>query len=181
MSLIKLPAMQPGQLPRSLTMLVLAILLTACGFHLRGEAIMPFKTLYIEAANPGSPLIGELRRLLEANNVRLTSKADQADVVLDIESELPEKQILTLGGSGRVSEFQLRYRVSLRAYDNQQREWLPADELLLNRDFTYDDAQILAKESEEALLYQGMRSDMAQQIMRRLSHAKPQPLNPQQK
>lgn len=162
-------------------MLAFATLLAACGFHLRGEAIMPFKKLYIEAVNPTSPLISELRRDLQANNIQLTKSAEQADVVLNIVSELSEKQILSLGGSGRVNEYQLRYRVSLRAYDNQQREWLPADELQLSRDFSYDDAQILAKEAEEALLYQNLRTDMAQQIVRRLSHAKPQALTPAQK
>jgi LPS-assembly lipoprotein len=157
-------------------MLLLALSLAACGFHLRGEAKMPFSTIFIEAANSNSLLIGELRRLLVANHIQLVSKPDQADMVLNISLELPEKQILTLGGSGRVSEFQLRYRVSLRAYDQQQREWLAADDLQLSRDFSYDDTQILAKEAEEAQLYQYMRSDMAQQIMRRLSHAKPKPL-----
>jgi LPS-assembly lipoprotein len=137
---------------------------------------MPFSTIFIEAANSNSLLIGELRRLLVANHIQVVSKPDQADMVLNISLELPEKQILTLGGSGRVSEFQLRYRVSLRAYDQQQRVWLAADDLQLSRDFSYDDTQILAKEAEEAQLYQYMRSDMAQQIMRRLSHAKPQPL-----
>ncbi len=156
--------------------LILALSLAACGFHLRGEAKMPFSTIFIEAANANSPLIGELRRLLAANHIQLVSKPDQAEMVLNISLELPEKQILTLGGSGRVSEFQLRYRVSLRAYDQQQREWLAADNLQLSRDFSYDDTQILAKEAEEAQLYQYMRSDMAQQIMRRLSHAKPRPL-----
>jgi LPS-assembly lipoprotein len=157
-------------------MLLLALSLAACGFHLRGEAKMPFSTIFIEAANSNSLLIGELRRLLVANHIQLVSKPDQADMVLNISLELPEKQILTLGGSGRVSEFQLRYRVSLRAYDQQQRVWLAADDLQLSRDFSYEDTQILAKEAEEAQLYQYMRSDMAQQIMRRLSHAKPQPL-----
>lgn len=161
------------------TLVLLAVvLLTACGFHLRGEARMPFASLYIEAASPNSPLIAEIRRDLEANNVKLVSTPDKADVILNIASDTTDKQILTLGGSGRVSEFQLRYRVSLRAYDREQREWLAADELQLNRDFSYNDAQILAKEAEEALLYQTMRSDMAQQIIRRLSHAKPVTLPP---
>jgi len=149
----------------------LALLLSACGFHLRGDAKMPFTTLYIEAA--GSPLVSELRDNLQASHIQLVNKADQADVVLNIAYDLPEKQILTLGGSGRVSEFQLRYRVSLRAYDLQQRIWLPAEELQMHRDYAYDDTKILAKEAEEALLYQSMRSDMVQQIMRRLSRAKP--------
>lgn len=174
MRLMKLPAIQFGYLSKALTMCSFAMLLAACGFHLRGDVAMPFKTLFIEAVNPNSPLITGLRSNLKASHVQLVDKAEQAEVILNIASEQPGKQILTLGGSGRVSEYLLSYRVSLRAYDKEQRVWLPADELLLNRDFTYDDTQILAKESEEAVLYQSMRSDMVQQIMRRLSHAKPQ-------
>ncbi len=156
-------------------LLLTALLLTACGFHLRGQAGMPFNTLYLDAANPGTPFIAELRRNLEAYKVRLIDSANEADVVLNIALEIPEKQILTLGGSGRVNEFQLRYRVSLRAYDLKHRDWIPAEEMMLRRDYIYDDTQILAKEAEEALLYQSMRSDMVQQIVRRLSRAKPQP------
>jgi len=39
---------------------------------------------------------------------------------------------------------------------------------------TYDDAEILAKEQEEARLYQDMRSDAVAQTVRRLMGAKPQ-------
>ena len=160
---------------RIIALLLTALVLTACGFHLRGQAGMPFKTLYLDAANPGTPFIADLRRNLEANNVKLVNTAEQADVVLNIVFEIPEKQILTLGGSGRVNEFQLRYRVSLRAYDLKQQDWIPAEEIMLRRDYVYDNAKILAKEAEEVLLYQSRRSDMVQQIVRRLSRAKPQP------
>ena len=155
-------------------LLLTTLLLTACGFHLRGQAGMPFQTLYLDA-NAGAPFLNDLRRNLEANKVKLVSTAEQADVVLNIVSEIPEKQILTLGGSGRVNEFQLRYRVSLRAYDLKGQDWIPAEEIMLRRDYVYDDTKVLAKETEETLLYQSMRSDMVQQIVRRLSRAKPQP------
>ncbi len=154
--------------------LSLSVLLAACGFHLRGQAGMPFTSLYVQAANPNTAFVQELKRNLEFNKVELVSKPEQAEVILDIVSELPEKQILTLGGTGRVNEFQLRYRVSLRAYDLKQQDWIAAEEIVLYRDYTYDDTQILAKESEESLLYQSMRADMVQQIIRRLSRAKPQ-------
>lgn len=157
-----------------LFVLLLTILLSACGFHLRGQAGMSFGTLYLDAANPKTAFIADLRRNLEASNVKLVNSAEQADVVLNIVSEIPGKQILTLGGSGRVNEFQLFYRVSLRAYDLKQQDWIPAVEIVLRRDYLYDDTKILAKEAEETLLYQSMRSDMVQQIVRRLSRAKPQ-------
>ncbi len=170
---MKLSIMQIGQLPKFITMLAIVMLLASCGYHLRGEAILPFKTIYIEAANPNSALIKELHSNLKTNKIQILDKAEKADIILNIALEQPDKQILSLDATGLVNEYQLRYRVSLRAYDNQQREWLPASELLLTRDFIYDNSQILAMSSEEALLYQNMRSDMVQQIMRRLSHAKP--------
>jgi len=170
---MKLPVIQSGRWFKTLVIAACVISLTACGFQLRGETIMPFKTLYIETVNPSSPMLVELRHNLETSHVQLVDKAKLAEVILNIALEQPEKQILTLDGSGRVSEYQLRYRVSLRAYDNERQDWLPAVELLVNRDFTYDDTQILAKQSEEAMLYQSMHTDMVQQILRRLSHAKP--------
>jgi LPS-assembly lipoprotein len=158
---------------RRIALLLAALGLTACGFHLRGHAGMPFDTLYLDAANPNTPFIAELRRSLESSKVKLVESADQADVVLNIVYEVSEKQILTLGGSGRVNEFRLSYRVSLRAYDLKQQDWIPAEEIALRRDYSFDDTKILAKEAEENLLYQSMQSDMVQQIVRRLSRAKP--------
>jgi LPS-assembly lipoprotein len=38
---------------------------------------------------------------------------------------------------------------------------------------TYNDAQVIAKENEEALLYRDMQTDMVQQILRRLVAARP--------
>jgi LPS-assembly lipoprotein len=162
----------PSQL---FALLLTTLLLGACGFHLRGQTGMPFKSVYVDTANPKTPLIAELRRGLESNQVKLAAAADQADVVLQIVFEISDKQILTLSSSGRVTEFRLIYRVSLRAYDHEKQDWIPAEEMVLRRDYTYDDTKVLAKEAEENLLNQSMRTEMAQQILRRLSRAKPQP------
>lgn len=159
---------------RVTALILTALLLTACGFHLRGRAGMPFSKLYLDAASPGTAFIADLRHNLESNKVKLVDTADQADVVLNVASEIFDKQILTLGGSGRVNEFRLSLRVSLRAYDLKQQDWIPAEEIALRRDYSFDDTKILAKEAEENLLYESMRSDMVQQIVRRLSRAKPQ-------
>lgn len=155
-------------------LIAVACLLCACSFHLRGQAGMPFKSIFVVAPDLNSPFLNELRRNLLANKIKLSASAEQAEIVLNISSEITDKQILTLGGSGRVNEFQLHFRVLLRAYDNKQQNWIPAEEMLLYRNMTYDDTKILAKEAEENQLYQSMRSDMVQQIVRRLSHAKPQ-------
>jgi LPS-assembly lipoprotein len=160
------------------TFILLATLsLTACGFHLRGSQLQDmafaFKSLYLKA--PAETLfVSDLRAALNSNKVALTATADAAELVLEVVSEQTNKNILSLSGSGRVQEYQLIYRVSLRAYDNKQNDWLPPDEIMLTRILAYDDAQILAKEQEEAQLYRDMRADAVGQAIRRLNRAKPQ-------
>lgn len=156
-----------------LIVLMITLLLGACGFHLREQTHMPFSSLYLNTSNPNTPFIAELQRRLEASQVNSATSPDQAEVVLNIVSEISEKQILSLGSNGRVNGFRLILKVSLRAYDLKQRDWIPAEEMALRRDYSYDDTIVLAKEAEEALLYQSMRSEMAQQIVLRLSRAKP--------
>jgi len=148
--------------------------MTACGFHLRAQAGMTFDSIFLVTNNSKSPFITELRHKLKSSKVKLADTKEQADIILDIVSEESEKKILTLSGSGRVTEFRLIYRISLRAYDQQQQVWIPAEDLSQHRDFSYDDKLVLAKESEETLLFESMRSEMIQQILRRLSRAKPQ-------
>ena len=80
--------------------------------------------------------------------------------------------MLSLTGAGRVREFRLRYRVGFRVHDGKGNNYVPQSTLELTRDVTYDDADVLAKESEEQLLYRDMQGDMVQQIMRRLAAAK---------
>jgi len=159
--------------PQLFAVMLSTLLLGACGFHLRGKVSIPFETIYLQTTNPRTPFISELRRNLESGQVKIVNDADQAELVLDIVSENPEKQVLTLGADGRVNEFRLFYRVSLRAYDHEK-DWIPAEEITLRRDYTYDDTIVQAKEAEENLLYQSMRTDMVQQIIRRLSRAKMQ-------
>ena len=75
--------------------------------------------------------------------------------------------------------FQLRYRVGFRVHDGKGRDFVPVNTVTLVRDITFNDTDVLAKESEEALLYRDMQSDMVQQIMRRLAAAqKPVPRVP---
>jgi len=151
---------------------VVAALLAACSFHLRGQAQLPFETLYI----PGtSPLVVELKRnVAAASKTRLVDTPDAAQAVLGFTQEQRDKIILSFNAAGRVSEYQLRYRVGFRVTDSKGAQvYLPINEVLLTRDVSYSDAQVLAKEAEEALLYRDMQSDMVQQIMRRLVAAKP--------
>ena len=158
-----------------LLVIMTAVLLTACGFHLRGQGAfaMPFQKLYVQSPNDYAPFINDLKSAFQRNHVQITESPEQAQLTLQIVSEISDKQILSLNSAGRVIEYRLQYRISLRAYDQQQQDWLAAQEITIVRSFPYDDTQILAKQQEEALLYQNMRVDAVEQVLRRMNHAHP--------
>jgi len=157
---------------RFLLLGIMSVLISACGFQLRGVAKLPFETMYVEASDT-SPVGNDLRRALKSSNVRLTNSAAEAQAVVQLLGETREKIILSLSGGGRVREYQLRMRVSFRVYGPNNKELLVPTELVLLRDLSYDDTQILAKESEEALLFRDIQNDAVQQIMRRVSAVNP--------
>ena len=153
-------------------MLTAALLLSACGFQLRGAAQLPFNSIFVQAP-PTSQFAIQMRRAVRAgSSTRLSDTPERAEVILQIVNELQEKQILSLSGGGRVSEYLLRYRVSFRLTDGKNREHIPASEIVLQRDYSFSDDQALAKEAEEVLLYRDMRNDAVGQLLRRLQSAK---------
>ena len=90
---------------------------------------------------------------------KVINRPEQAEAVLQILNELQEKRILSLGDGGQVREFQLIYRVLFRLTDEKNREHIPASEIILKRDYSFNDEQALSEEAEEALLYRDMRND----------------------
>ena len=152
------------------------LLLTACGFRLRGVPEFAFRWLYI-AAPPASPLARELRRTLQAAGSTLEVITDparmtQADAILDLLSEQQERSVVGLNASGQVRELQLRLRIRFKLRTPAGAELIPDTELLQQRDISYNETIALAKEAEETLLYRTMQTDLVQQLLRRLAAVK---------
>mgnify|MGYP000854156200 FL=1 len=171
------PQMQRRQALRRLGQLGLQAgvvgVLAGCGFKLRGSQSFAFSSIAI-LPHPGGAVAQELRRSF-GSTVRVIDKdapAAQAQVVLDLLSEQREKTVVGVNASGQVREFQLRIRVRLKLSTPQGKELIPEDEILLQRDISYNESAALAKEAEENLLYRDMQSDITQQILRRLAAVK---------
>lgn len=152
-----------------LSVAAVSLLLSACSFQLRGQADLPFERIHVETSG-FSLFAAELRRTLQSGSkVEVTDTPKQAQIVLRITSEREEKKILSLSGTGSVSEFELIYSIGYRVMDNQLQDLVAPGEISLRRDMTFDDTLTLGKESEEALLYRDMQSDAVQQMLRRLA------------
>lgn len=148
------------------TTLLLALLaLTACGFQMRGYADLSFRTLYI---NGNISISKELKKLLAVNGVKIVTEQEEAELMMDLMSEVSEKRILSLSGTGVVREFDLIYRVTYRIKEPSQQLWDEPKTIETRRDFSYSDREVLATGYEEQRLNTEMRQETTQQLVRSL-------------
>ena len=154
--------------------MALCALLAACGFQLRGAYSLPYESLYVSVSEYS--LIGvSLKRAIRSSSTRLADSAKDAQATFLPTGEARTSDILSFSGSGRIREKRLRYRYGYRIVDTKGLDLVLPATVELTRDLTYADADVLAKTQEEDLLWRDMENDLVQQLMRRLSVARPTP------
>jgi LPS-assembly lipoprotein len=153
--------------------LICAMALVACGFQMRGLTNLSFENLYITGQNLS--IVKDLKKSLAVNGVTVVTDQKQADLILELMSESTQRKILSLSGGGLVREYQLIYRVNFRLRDPSSELWGEVQKVENERDFEYDDSQLLAKQFEETQLFDDMRSNAVREIMRKLIVQKPVP------
>ena len=149
----------------------LAAALTGCGFHLRGDVHYAFSSAYVNAPT-ASPLAAELRRALEGGGTTIAESAASGQVTIDVSGVADGKDVLSLSGGGRVREYALSKRATFSVHDSAGHDWMPAVEIVVRRSYSFNESEVLARESQEAKLYKEMQTDVVQQVIRRLESAK---------
>lgn len=158
---------------RHLMALPAAVLLGGCGFKLRGKQTFAFETIAVTPERGGA-VAAELARYL-GGMVRPVAPAaggQAPEVIVDILSETREKVVVGLNASGQVREYQLRLRVRFRMRTSKGVDLIEPIDILQERDISFNESAVLAKEAEEALLYRDMQSDIVQQLLRRIAAIK---------
>ncbi len=155
-----------------------ATVLAGCGFKLRGSQTFAFKTIAITPV-PGGAVAQQLRRSFGSDVQVLAADAPvtQAQLVLEVANEQRDKVVVGVNSSGQVREFQLRLRVTVRLRTAGGKELINGDEILQQRDISYNETAALAKEAEEVLVFRDMQTDIVQQILRRLAAVQATQLN----
>ena len=132
---------------------------------------MPFESIYIQTNNPLVKL--DIKRRIQASSKTavLESRKD-AQAILVINSAELKKKILSVSGTGRVREFQLRYSILFRVNDQKGREIVPDTKIEVNRVLPYSDSAILSAAAEENMLLKDMKKDAILKLMDRLGKVK---------
>ena len=139
-----------------------------CGFRLRGAQTLPIDTLFL-ALPVNSPLGAEITRVVRSStNTRVVTDRKEAQAIFELLGESRQREVLSVNAQGRAREFQLRLLTSFRVVDPKGIELIAATTLTARRDIAFNESELLAKESEEALLYRDMQSDLVRQMVTRL-------------
>lgn len=154
-----------------IAILATVLVLTACGFEMRGTADLAFKNLYIEGGNLS--IKKDLIRSLKVNGVTVVEDIEKAELQLDLMSERRRQVILSLSGGGLVREYELVYNVDFRLRSPGQENWGAVQSIEGRRDYSFDDTDTLAKGFEQERLFEDMRDDAVREMMRLLVVQKP--------
>jgi LPS-assembly lipoprotein len=149
-----------------------AVTLAGCGFQLRGEAAVGFKTLEVSAVGP-SQVAPEIRRTLATGPTRVVTTAKGAEAQLRILQEARDKIVATITGTGTVYEYELRLTVRYELLvPGRELPMIAPTETIAKRLITYSASAPTAKEAEEQLLFKDMQVELAGRILRQIAVAR---------
>ena len=142
---------------KKLIAILLLIVITSCGFHLRGMTEISYKTISLEGKELS--LTKNLKKILNTNKVAIVSSTENPELRVEFLSEESEKRILSLSGQGLVREFEIFYRVRYRIKTSDSEIWSQENIIEKRKDFTYSDSNLIGKEEEERQLNEAMRNE----------------------
>jgi LPS-assembly lipoprotein len=162
--------MKPEQSLFTSFVALLLALLPACGFHLRGDVELPpaLQETYLESRNPYTGIARALRVELEAAGGRILESDEHAAAVLHIVREVSENRILSVGSTGKASEYELFNEVVFSLSDAEGKVLIKPQTVRMTRDLVFDETELLGKISEAESIHRQMRRNMARQIIIRI-------------
>jgi LPS-assembly lipoprotein len=153
---------------RKLSIFGLILFISACGFQLRGDIQANFDSISISGGTSG--FNKTLQRKFRQAGITIASASEAEKIVEIIENKFT-KTILTLTGTGAVSEYQLDYEVNYR-FKSKDGPWNLPVTIEATRTYTYDDSDILAKDEEEKRLVTGMEDQLIKTMATQISLSK---------
>jgi LPS-assembly lipoprotein len=153
------------------------LLLSACGFVLRGEANLAaaLQRVHVQTADPFSPLKRDLDAALARSGAKVEDKSGDgiAEITLSNVSHAPV--VRSVGATAFVNEFSMVYHVELAIADGAGKSLQPTQVIEHSRTFTFDQSQAIGTNVEQDEIKKEMEREMVQTLMRKIEAAGKQP------
>lgn len=153
---------------RLLAWLLPIVILSGCGWHLRGVIPFPaeYKVLYLNSQASNS-FNRQLTMQLEFNDVLLTDNSGDAQAVLNIQELDIERRTLSLTSSGQIAEFELNGRLTATLKRNDRDSHVQV-EVKSRRRVNNDVNNVLGTATAEKQQLAELEKSLANKLMLRL-------------
>lgn len=151
----------------------LALLLTACGFHPRGDAPLPAEmaVTYIRGTQEFNTLYDDFRTALEGRGARVTQDRAEATAVLDILKNITERRVLAVDLTGKVLEYRFRQSLQFDVTAKDGRALLDQQSVTMSRALKFNRNDVLGTEREYDLIRKELQRDVVNLAMLRITAA----------
>ncbi|BBN57587.1 LPS-assembly lipoprotein LptE [Pseudomonas chlororaphis subsp. aurantiaca] len=160
---------------RNFLVMGLAVLLSACGFQLRGTGTteLAIKELDLSARNAYGETVTQLRQVLQNSGVKVYAGAPYK-LVLTREQE--SQRSLSYAGAGRSAEYELTTVLNYEI-QGQNNLSLLSDKLQVQKVYIHDGNNLVGSDQESLEVRKEMRRDLVQNMMLRLQLLTPTQLD----
>ncbi|WP_174625975.1 LPS assembly lipoprotein LptE [Candidatus Methylobacter favarea] len=147
---------------------IVAILLGACGYHLRGALVLPegMKNIYLQGGS--AEFRDQFRIALKSASGNLVNSSAEAGMIINIVGEDMQRRALSLSSRGRSNEFELNYRLQYELVKGDNVKVLERQPVEVRREYFNDQQDIMAKDNEEAVIRSEMYQQAVQNIITRI-------------
>ncbi|MGR6738834.1 LPS-assembly lipoprotein LptE [Pseudomonas chlororaphis] len=160
---------------RNLLVIGLAVLLSACGFQLRGTGTteLAIKELDLSARNAYGETVTQLRQVLQSSGVKVYAGAPYK-LVLTREQE--SQRSLSYAGAGRSAEYEMTTVLNYEI-QGQNNLSLLSDKLQVQKVYIHDGNNLVGSDQESLEVRKEMRRELVQNMMLRLQLLTPTQLD----
>ena len=155
-----------------LSALLAVALLAGCCFLLRVEiTLLPeLAHIRVQVADAFSPLQGNLEQALARAGAREPGGKERS-ALLRISRNQMKRMPLSVGRTGRVQEYSMRYEVVMPLTDATGSVVVPEQEIALERSYQFETLRAQGTPGEEEVVRTELERDMTQAILRRIRAA----------
>lgn len=156
---------------RNLLVMGLAVMLSACGFQLRGTGTneMALKELDVSARNLYGETVTQLTRTLTNSGVKVYTGAPYKLVLV---SEREDQRTISTTGSSRAAEYLLTTTLKYEVRGERDR-LLTGDEVIVDQSYIHDGNNLTGSDQEASRARAEMRNELIQRTMGRLQQLTP--------